>query len=58
MAVKLSYPKIKMPFATKQIADTLSLSSHTLETFQKNIYHKQKLQEVGELISFACKDNL
>ena len=49
---------IKAGRQTKQIADTLSLSSHTIETHRKNIYRKLNLQGVAELISFATKNNL
>ena len=43
---------------TKQIADDLHLSNHTIETHRKNIYRKLNLQGVGELIFFATKNNL
>lgn len=49
---------IKKGVHTKQIADALSLSSYTIETHRKNIYRKLNLQGVGELISFATKNNL
>lgn len=49
---------IKSGRQTKQIADTLCLSSYTIETHRKNIYRKLNLQGVGELIFFAIKNNL
>ncbi|MBC7509148.1 MAG: response regulator transcription factor [Ferruginibacter sp.] len=49
---------IKDGLHTKQIADDLHLSNHTIETHRKNIYRKLNLQGLGELISFASKNNL
>jgi len=47
MAIKLSYSTIKMTTATKQIADTLSLDSHTFRNLPKKYIPQTKPSGCG-----------
>jgi DNA-binding NarL/FixJ family response regulator len=45
-------------FTTKQIADILSLSSHTIVTHKKNIFAKLGINNTASLVLYAMKENI
>ena len=43
---------------SKEIAERLNISVHTVETHRSNIMHKLKIHSVGEIVRYAIRNKI